>query len=875
MKNRIEVELERLVKEGVYEPVSYAKWAAPIVPIPKDDGTVRICGDYKVTVNQAADVDNYPLPKTEDLFATLNGGKLFCKLDLSHAYQQLVLDDESRECLTVNTHKGLYQPTRLQYGVHSASGIFQREIEKRLCHIPRLTVRVDDILLAGIDRADLLKILRQTLDVIASCGLRLKKEKCSFMATEIVYLGFLINSEGVSPVKSKLNAILKLPAPTNMTQLKSFLGMLNYYHRHLPNLANVLEPLHLLLRKGASWNWGSKQDQSFNQAKQSLCSTGLLVHYDPQKPLVLSCDASPYGLGAVLDHILPDGSKKPIAYASRTLSTAERNYSQIEKEGLAVVFGVRKFHQYLYGCKFTIFTDHKPLLGLIGADKPLPSMAAARIQRWAVLLSGYNYELKYRCGDANGNADCMSRLPLDDDEPVSAEITILLNDLVRAPVTAQEVQLHSRRDPIISRVIDFVMNGWPQDHVHLDLPFAAYRVRQNELSVTDGCLLWGSRVVVPPTLRDDVLQELHVAHPGICRMKALARSYVWWPDMDSTIEEVVKSCRNCQENRNMPAKAPVHHWETVRQPWTRVHVDFAGPFIGKIFLMVIDSYSKWIEAFPLNTNNYGSKPTIECLRSMFATHGLPQILVSDNGTSFASVEFAKFLKANGIRHIRSAPYHPSTNGMAERGVQTFKDAMKKMDNVTSTETLQTRLNRFLFAYRTTPQTSTGLTPGEMLMNRKLTTALCLIKPDIHKKIALQQKECTNSVRNFETGDQVWMRNYSFQGKKWIAGIVEQKTGPLSYVVKSGRNIHRRHIDQMRSKSTETPAKTIIDDVEHNEIAIPSEVNADAEPDEMEHTIANQPDIDQPVRVENEERSDELVRSTRTRKRPSYLKDYDH
>ena len=188
-------------------------------------------------MNQAAALDNYPVPKTEDLLDTLNGAKLFCKLDLSQAYQQLKLDDQSREYLTVNTHKGLYQPTRLQYGVHSASGIFQREMERRLGHIQRLTVRVDDILIAGINQKEMLENLRETLTVIRNCGLRLKREKCSFMVDEVIYLGFLINSKGVAPVKAKLDPVLKMPTPTNVTELKSFLGMVNYYHRHIPNLA--------------------------------------------------------------------------------------------------------------------------------------------------------------------------------------------------------------------------------------------------------------------------------------------------------------------------------------------------------------------------------------------------------------------------------------------------------------------------------------------------------------------------------------------------------------------------------------------------------------------------------------------------------------
>ena len=365
--------------------------------------------------------------------------------------------------------------------------------------------------------------------------------------------------------------------------------MLNYYHRHLPNLAGLLEPLHKLLRKSSTWTWTREQLSSFTKAKELLCSSHLLVHYDPEKPLLLSCDASPYGVGAVLSHLMSDAAERPIAYASRTLTPAERNYSQLEKEGLAVVFTVKKFHQYLYGRKVTIMTDHKPLLGLLGADKAVPALAAARIHRWALLLSGYNYELRYRSGESNANADCMSRLPQPSEESSSIRSEVMLVQVVNSPVTAKEVKEHTRRDPVLGRVLDFVSDGWPEENSSAD-QWHAFRLRKDELSIEDGCVLWGNRVIIPTSLQTLVLKELHVSYPGICRMKALARSYVWWPNMDRVIAESVKECKPCQEHQNMPAKAPLHPWENITQPWTRLHIDFAGPFLGRVFLIMVDAY---------------------------------------------------------------------------------------------------------------------------------------------------------------------------------------------------------------------------------------------------------------------------------------------
>ena len=233
--------------------------------------------------------------------------------------------------------------------------------------------------------------------------------------------------------------------------------------------------------------------------------------------------------------------------------------------------------------------------------------------------------------------------------------------------------------------------------------------RKNELSVQDGCVLWGCRVIVPLPGRQKVIEELHDGHPGVTRMKSLARSYVWWPQMDNHLEECVKTCRMCQSNQKSPASAPMHPREWPERPWSRVHADYAGPFMGKMFLIVVDTHSKWMEVQMVSTAT--SQTTIEKLRTMFATHGLPETLVTDNGSDFTSAEFEEFTRQNGIRHLRSVPYHPASNGLAERAVQTFKSGMKKL----TSGSIESKLSRFLFAYRLTPQSTTGLPPAVMLM----------------------------------------------------------------------------------------------------------------------------------------------------------------
>ena len=297
LKTNVELELERLEREGIISPVEFSEWAAPIVPVTKPNGTVRICGDYKLTVNQVSKLDNYPIPKTEDLLATLGGGEKFTKLDMSQAYQQMTLDEESQKFTTINMHKGLFQYNRLPFRVFSALGIFQRAVENLLQGISHVIVRMDDILISGKDDNNHLANLESVLKKLSEAGLRLQKEKCYFMVPEVTYCGYVINGSSIQPVAAEVEAIKNAPAPENVTQLRAFLGKLNYYHRFLPDVATVLEPLHKLLRQGTKWCWKTEQQRAFEKSQKFLQSADLLVHFQPDLELILASDASNYGVG--------------------------------------------------------------------------------------------------------------------------------------------------------------------------------------------------------------------------------------------------------------------------------------------------------------------------------------------------------------------------------------------------------------------------------------------------------------------------------------------------------------------------------------------------------------------------------------------------
>uniref|UniRef100_H3ARH3 Gypsy retrotransposon integrase-like protein 1 n=1 Tax=Latimeria chalumnae TaxID=7897 RepID=H3ARH3_LATCH len=438
MKPKVEAELDHLLKEKGTEPVKFSDWAAPTVPVLKpDDGSVRICGDYKLTVRQ------HPVPKTDGLFAILSGEQ-FTKLDVSHAaYQQIVLEEDSKKYVTVTTRKGLLRYNQLPFGVSSVPAIFQCTMEGLLQGIPHVAVYLDDILVTGMTEVEHLENLEEVLNRLEKAGLCLRS-KCTFKAKGVVFLGHKVDATGLHPVKEKVQAIQDAPAPSNVSELKAYL----------------------------------------------------------YKELILSYDASPYGIGTVLSHRMKDGLDRPIGFVSRTPTVAERNYSQLHKE-TAVIFGVQKFHIYVYERCFTICTDHKPLISLF-------------------------------------------------------------NHMDTAPVIATQIKTWTGKDPASSKVCEYVLRGWPNSKTDAEL--TPFFLRRHELSVQDGCILRGARIIVPKPGHGAVMEQLHQSHPGITRMKGLARSYMWWLKMDVGVERKVQSCRTCQEHWKAPAAAPLHPWEWPDKP---------------------------------------------------------------------------------------------------------------------------------------------------------------------------------------------------------------------------------------------------------------------------------------------------------------------
>ncbi|XP_054281226.1 uncharacterized protein K02A2.6-like [Macrosteles quadrilineatus] len=784
LKGKVEDELNRLENAGIITKVNNAQWGNPIVPVVKPNGSVRICADYKTTLNKVIQDDKHPIPRIEDIFAEMNGGKLFCTLDISNAYLHMQMDEESSNMQTISTEKGLYKVNRMMFGVKVAPSVWQRFMDRILQGISGVKCFFDDIIIQGSNYEETVQRLKLVLDKMREHDLRLNFEKCKFFQKRIAYLGHTIDENGLQKGSEKVKAIVEAKRPRDVNQLRSFIGLANYYKKFIPILAEKLNPLNKLLQKGKKFEWTDECERSFESVKMDIAKDKTLIHYNPSLPLILSTDASPTGLGAVISHRLNDGTEKPIAFASRSLSKSENQYSQIDKEATAIYWGVKKFFPYCYGRKFILVTDHKPLVSIFHPSKSLPAMSATRLLNYALFLAGFDYKIEYRKTSDHSNADFLSRFPvekLEEGEDLYSKFQI--NQISMLPLTKETIAEHTKKDTFFSKVKIALENGDDLETMGLN---------NNEYTLHKGCVFRGIRVVIPSSLQKEVLKELHVGHLGMTKMKAMARSYLYWKNVDRDIEELVRNCKICSQKRNEPPKDRNHPWEEPSGPWERIHLDFLGPMNGNYFLVIIDAHTKWLEI--LHTKSTTAEWCIKKLQHLFTTFGLPVTVVTDNGTQFTSTAFQNYLKENGICHRTCAPFHPSSNGQAERFVQTVKKGLNSM--VGERGDIQTKIDALVTQLRKAPSSTTGMSAYKMMFGRDIRTKLNVMS-DKTEWFRVEQRKIG---RQFSVGQKVQARNYASK-EKWRLGEIISRVGNVMYRIKMDNGlIWTRHTDQILPKN---------------------------------------------------------------------------
>ena len=688
-----------------------------VVVSKKNSDRVRICID-PTDLNKAIQREHFPMNNIEEIVTRLHGSTCFSTLDANMGYFQVKLTERSSYLTTFNTPFGRYRNLRMPMGAKCSAEKFQSALVQAFAEIEGVEIYQDDILIHGRSQQEHDARLLKVLETCRKINLKLNKQKCQIGKSAVNYVGHKLTGEGLRPTDERVKAIANLRQPGDFHELETILGMAAYVAKFIPNLSTLTAPLREL-KKLEEWNWTEEHQMALERIKTELTSNGVLKYYDVKKPLLISVDASSKGLGAAAIQ-----DRGVIAYASRALTPTEQKYAHIEKEMLAVVYGCTKFHKLIYGkCDVTVESDHKPLESLM--KKPMCA-APMRIQRMRLKLEPYIFNLIHTSGKSIGLADCLSRLSQDgepDDIQMDKELMVCKTDTL-AFRWHDKIERATREDAELTTLKETIFNGWPDDRAKapaVTLPYWSFR---DQLSTYNGILYKGERIIIPQSLRQELLQVLHKSHTGIVKTKQRAREMIYWPGLNKQIEEMSSKCEICLENRPQQQKEPMTIHPLPALPWNKVGTDLFE-FQGVNYLLMVDYYSNFIEVFPLHKDTR-SKTVIKHIKMNIARYGIMETLISDNGPQFINSEFEKFAEDYGINHITSSPTHPQSNGLAEEGVRQVKDIMKKC--------LKSGDDFFLalLDLRNTPRDEVMGSPMQRLHGRRaqtrLPTADSLLKP---------------------------------------------------------------------------------------------------------------------------------------------------
>jgi hypothetical protein len=775
-----------------------SEWVNSIVLVPKANGKLRICMDPK-DLNQVIMRQHYPLPTVEDIMTRLTGAQIFSILDASTGFWQIQLDEASASLCVFNTPYGRYRFERLPFGLNIGSEAFHQRAVQIFDGLEGVETYIDDVLVWGTTQEEHDQRLRKVLERCEQEKLKLNREKCKVSIHEIKYLGHMITNKGLCIDNDKIKAITDMPKPQDVKELERFLGMVTYVAKFLPNLSDITAPLRELCKKDIAWHWDGPQETTYQKVITLITSAPVLQFFDPSKPVTLSADASKDGLGAV---ILQDG---PIEYASRALTQSEQNYAQIEKELLAMVFACERFHQYVYGREVRVETDHKPLEAIF--KKPLVK-APPRILRLMLRMQPYQVCVFYKPGKEMHVADALSRAFLtgsssdlkklsDQEKDLNVHVHSLISSLPISQEKLAQLREETLKDPEMKTLASYILAGWPAERRDVATEMRCYWDVKDELTMAETIIFKNDRIVIPGSMRKDMLARLHKSHQGVVSTKKRARDVIYWPGMSKQIEDMISKCSTCLQYRPANQKEPLNSHDIPEQPWAKVGSDLFK-FGDRDYLLLVDYYSKFVEIALLE--NTKSSNVIHHMKSIFARHGIPEELVSDNGPQYSCNEFKQFTQDWHIKHTTSSPKYPQSNGLAERFVGIVKQILKKARKDGQDPYLG------LLDYRNTPLAPDIGSPSQLLMGRRLNGTL----PTARRLLQPATVDCKSVIPKLKSKQSIEKARYDKHAKplptlkpqdtvrirvdgEWKPGVVQAKTPePRSYVVKTNKGTYRRN-----------------------------------------------------------------------------------
>ncbi len=740
-RDKLKAELETLEAMGIIAPVTYpTKWCAPIVVTPKKNSdNIRMCVDLS-HLNKYVQRERYqsltPAQAVADI-ATENA-TIFTKLDAMKGYHQCPLDEASQDLTTFLTPFGRFKYLRAPYGISSISEHYNRRMDDAFSGLPGFRRIVDDIVIYDSDPTKHADHVRLFLQRCTERNITLNTSKWIFGQPTVSFAGFILSKVGYQIDPAITRAIAKFPTPSNRTQLRSFLGLVNQLSASTRDIANLLSPFRPLLSAKNEFTWSDEFQSAFQEVKSSLASPPIVSYFDPSKPTRLCTDASRQGLGFVLQQKYGE-SWRLIQAGSRFLSDTESRYAIIELELLAVTWAISKCNIFLAGLQhFQVITDHHPLIPILNTHR-LDEIENPRLQRMKAKLMGYNFTTEWLKGSLNQAPDALSRSPVSNPEPhdtlaesdidhhqalTIAEIRIT-RTLPQDNLRLQSLKNISSNDEVYRTLKHYIIDGFPNYRQELPESCRPYWGIRTHLSVEDDLILYGCRLLIPTKMRRNVLEQLHDSHQGLVRTQQRAQLTVYWPHMSVDIDNVTSSCKMCQDRLPSHPKEPIVPKLSPTRPFEEIAADFCS-YAGREYLIVVDCLSDWPEIVPMYHNTTSSRLT-SALRAIFCRSGVPDIIWSDQGPQFTSRVFQNFAVQWGFKHSTSSPGYPQSNGKAEATVKSMKKIIQAA--WTGKHIDEDTLTRGLLQYRNTPSRKDGRSPAQKLYTVSLSRTLSLLTED--------------------------------------------------------------------------------------------------------------------------------------------------